>query len=184
MSAALQSLNQGLVTQSTSATNQTLQAGFTGTADTSICRFNAAGITAGSVTETTTAADGTIVLLTTPGLYHVSFSFTFVGAVAVAGGISFGAATAAAIVADPVVNVANVIASADMVSLAGVTQQMALSAIFFVTQAAATLALAGSTAAGTARVMFHATNSAGAVPVGIPVASAQYRILKLAETNQ
>jgi hypothetical protein len=175
------SLNQALVNQATSARNQTLQAGFTGTADTSICRFNAAGTVTGAITETTTPADGTRVLITSPGIYHVAFSFTFVGAVAVAGGISFGAATVANITADPVVNVANVIASADMVSLATLTQQMSLSAIFVVTGAA--VALGAGTGAGTAGVMFHATDSAGAVPVGIPVASAQYRIIKLADTN-
>jgi hypothetical protein len=179
----MQSLNQALVTNPTSASNNTLQAGFTGTTDTSICRFNAAGTVVGDMTETTTAADGTIILITSPGVYHVSFSCTVLGAVAIAAGISFGASTAVAITADPVVDVANVIESQDVVSIAVLQFQVSLSAIVTVTGAAATLAIAGSTAVDTARIMFHLTNSAGAAPVGVPAASGQYRIQKLYESN-
>jgi hypothetical protein len=181
MGQQLQSINDGIVSLGTSASNLTLNAAFTGSVDTSICRFNAAATTAGDISETTTVADGTIVLISAPGLYHVAFSFTGTGAVNIAGGISFGAATAVAIVADPVVNVANVVASADIVSIAANIQEVTLSGVFEVTAAA--VALGAGTGAGAARVMFHATNSAGAVPVGIAVASAQYRIIKIGEFN-
>ena len=177
------SINQALLGRTTSAFNQTLQAGFTGTNDTSICRFNAAATVTGAISETTTANEGSQILITEPGLYHVSFSCVVLGAVAVAAGISFGASTAANITADPVVAVANVIESQDVVSIAVLQFQVSLSAIVTVREAAAVLARAASTAAGTARIMFHLTNSAGAVPVGVPVASAQYRINKIFESN-
>jgi hypothetical protein len=176
-----QSINQAMVTRRTSAFNQTLNAAFTGAVDTAICRFNAAGTLVGAITETTTGDEGTRVLITSPGIYHVEFSCTVLGAVPIAAGISLGAATVAAITADPVVGVANVIESQDVVSIAVLQFQVSLSAIVTVTGAA--VSLGAGTGAGTAGIMFHLTDSGGAAPVGVPAASAQYRIEKLFESN-
>jgi hypothetical protein len=87
----------------------------------------------------------------------------------------------AAITADPVVGVANVIESQDVVSIAVLQFQVSLSAIVTVTGAA--VSLGAGTGAGTAGIMFHLTDSGGAAPVGVPAASAQYRIEKLFESN-
>ena len=180
-----QAINQALVNaRATTATNQTINATPTGSSDTSILRFNAAAAIGGDIVETTTAAGGTQVFLRAPGIYYIGFSLTASGAAQpIAAGISFAASTAVAIVADPVVNVANVIASADVVGLAAIILQINLGVIVTVTEAAAVLARAASTAAVTARVMFHATDSGAAAPVGIAAASVQYRIIKLSESD-
>lgn len=183
MGQQLQSINEAVLGASDALVTNTLNATPTGSADTSILRFNTDPGNTNAFTVATTAADGTIILIQEPGIYHASLDLVFDGAVLVAAGISFGAATAVAITADPVVNVANVIASADVDGNANGDQPVHLSVVFQVTEAAAVLARAASTAAVTARVMFHATNSAGAAPGGITAAGVQYRIEKLSQAS-
>ena len=178
------SINQAILGGTDTAVTNTLNATPTGSSDTSIFRFNADPADTDAFTITTTAAGGTIILITQPGIYHVTLDFVFDGAVLIAAGISFGASTAVAIVADPVVNVANVIVSADVDGNANGDQPVHLEAIFEVTEAAAVLARAASTAVATARVMFHGTNSGGAAPAGITAAGAQYSIEKIAQSNR
>jgi hypothetical protein len=179
MSAAVQSLNQAMLGAESLLETNTLNAVPTGAADTSILRFNVDPADTSTYTVTTTAADGTVILILEPGMYLATLDFVFADAVSIAAGISFGAATAAAIVADPVVAVAGVIASADVDGDLNGDQPIHLEVAFEARAGAVTLALAGSTGAGTARVMFHATNSAGAAPAGITAASAQYRVQRL-----
>jgi hypothetical protein len=176
----MSSLNQAMLGVESLLQTNTLNAVPTGSGDTSILRFNVDPADTNTYTVTTTAVDGTVILILEPGIYLATLDFVFADAGAVAAGISFGAATAAAITADPVVNVAGVIVSADVDGDLNGDQPVHLEAVFEARGAAVTLARAGSTAVGAARVMFHASNSAGAAPTLITAASAQYRVQKLA----
>ena len=154
-----------------SASNDTVDAGMTGSTDTAVLEFAAAATPVGpSITEATTATAGTVVTIGHTGLYGVQLTLGFTGAVAVAAGIGINMA-AAPIVADPVVGTDGVIKAADMLMVADSTQVVDLATNFQVTAA---LAAAGFT------LRFLATDSNGAAPAGIVVASVAYRLMKIA----
>ena len=169
--------NQALLTGRVNIiANNTLNAGLTGTTDTAVLRFAAASgvvpLSEVSFRELLTAAEGLIVEILRPGLIEVSLDVAFTGAVLGAAGIGFNMA-AAPIVADPVVGVDGVLKAADIDSNANMTLAISLSTFFIVTSAQVD---AGAT------IRFLATNSAAGAPAGIPVASASYRMAKIART--
>jgi len=152
--------------------NSVLNATPTGSTDTAVLRMNvAAAVPIGgrSINEVNSAANGTVLTISSSGVFQVDLELAFTGAVAVQAGIGFNMA-AAPIVADPVFGTDGVIKAADMLMVATSTQAISFSTYIVVTAAQA--------AAG-ATLRFLATNSAGAAPVGIVAASVAYRVRKM-----
>jgi hypothetical protein len=163
-------LNQAILTSQAEASNSVINATPTGSTDDVILRMNAAATIVGvGIAEVTTAAAGTIVTISTPGIFSVSLTLGFTGAVAVAAGIGINMATAP-ITADPVVGTDGVIKAADMLMVASSTQVVDLATTF---QCTAAQAATGMT------LRFVASNSANAAPVGVVAASVAYRLQKL-----
>lgn len=169
------SINGAYVSDEVSATNDTANASFTGTTDTAVMRMNTSGAATGAMQVATTAASGTVITLNSAGLYMFSISMFYLGAVSVAAGISYGASNAAPITADPLVGVANVIWAVDLVGIAASSNPISHSVPVRVVQA--------EIAAGTSTLRIHATNSAGAAPVGIVAVGVQYRLEKIADLS-
>jgi len=170
------SITNAYVPDEVNANNNTVDAAMTGSGNTSVLEFAGdATVSANYIAETTTADLGTLVQVTSAGMYLVSFSFVFTGAVNVAGGISFNSALTA-LTADPVVGVAGVIFAQDATSAVDLNTQIGGEVCVRVTQA-------DIASANGASFRFLATNSGGAAPVGIVVSSVQYRIEKIASLS-
>ncbi len=165
--------NQAILTSQATLINDTVDAGMTGSTDDVILEF-AGAATAGGVglAEVTTAANGSIITVSSPGIYSIDFDLAFSGAVAVAAGIGINMATAP-ITADPVVGTDGVIKAADMLMVASSIQAYS---------SATTILVSAVQAAAGLTIRFIASNSANAAPVGVVVASVAYRIMKIANT--
>ncbi len=168
------SINQPIATPA-EIQNRVAQAGFTGTTDTAIVRMNAAAAVnvGGAFNEVTTAADGTIITVVSPGLYLAVFTWAVTGAVSIGVGIGIDLAQAGAIVADPAYATAGVIQADDPIT--------SVAALVLIATSEGTFTVSAAQAAAGRTVMFMATNSAGAAPVGMVAASMSYRITKIAE---
>ncbi len=163
--------NQAILTSTATLVNDTINATPTGGTDDTVLRFDAAAVAAGvGLAEVTTAAAGSIITASSPGIYMVDFDLAFTGAVAVAAGIGINMA-AAPITTDPVVGTDGVIKAGDMLMVAVSTQ---------VYSVATTIQVTAAQAAAGLTIRYLASNSANAAPVGVVAASVAYRIMKIA----
>lgn len=156
--------------------NFLIDAAITGSTDTAVLRMaGPASInTGGAFTEVTTAANGTVVIVGLPGLYHVSFYWGQGGPRPLSLGIGVDMVTGAPIVSDAVWTTAGMIAVMAPDGVGGVSMVGELSATFSVTQAQAAI---GRT------VRMIGTNPVDGIPLGLgnqPQNNA-YRITKIAE---
>ncbi len=165
------SINPGLVSNS-SIRNDTLNASFTGTTDDAVLRWAAAGTQVGTAfTETTVAADGTVITCLETGLYHCVLICDIVGALNLGIGIGHGL-TGVALTANPLwANAGMVAAFTPITGVAALVGNNCISGVCPIDNA--------SIAAGTNTIRFICTNSANAVPAAVTLASVAYRIQKI-----
>lgn len=156
--------------------NVTLNATPAGSTDDCVLRWNAAAFenTGGIFSETTTAANGTIVEVNQAGIYHVNFMGNCTATNTVVLGIGFNS-SAAMLNGDPLIAAGTgILASGAQTAPVATALSVGLSAAFVVTAAQAA-------ATNGALVRFHGSNGSSATPgAGIAVAQVAYRITRIA----
>lgn len=174
MTQAAQNLNYDASKPSSIVNTGGLNASFTGTTNDAVLRFNAAGTVVGAgIVETTTAADGTSVAITRPGIYVVDFTGVALGGTTVHAGVSINVA-AAGLTTDPSYAIAGFISvQQPIVAAADVGQPINFTGIFIEN-------IKGQTSV----VRFHATNGSDAAPVFTGLAAFfAYRITRLQDSR-
>lgn len=170
-----QSINLGL-TDNISYVNSTLNAAFTGGTATNCLRWNAAGTIVGSafITETTTAADGTTVAITDPGVYEMELVGSSVDAVTNIWGLSVGATL---VVAGTVtINTNGVFQASQQITILNETRSFALKGYVLLRTAAAKATVALQS---TNQFRGVASASGGGAPTGVVAANCSIRINKM-----
>ena len=173
-----QGINQlGLAGREVSLRLDTVNATPTGSTDDAVLRFDNATVLAGTglIAATTTAAAGTTVEVSEPGVYELSLYANVTGAASIAAGIGVDLAAGAPRQSDPAYATAGIVAVAPPV-----TGVAALTAAITLTKTVVISATQAATA-GQGVVYFLATDNADGAPAALVVATVSAFVTKIAE---
>lgn len=169
-----QSINLPLATRTQILNTAGLGATQSGTTDDAVLRWDAAATTLGlGLAQTTTAANGTIIAITRPGVYFCELGFNSDASATVISGMSLNG-NAASLAAAPSFANTGVFEVLTSTAPAATVIPVKLTGTIYVTRPLAF-------ASGGALLRFLGTTAAGATPAGIVTASAYYRVTKVAE---
>lgn len=168
-----QSINLPLSARSSIVNTAGLGATQSGTTDDAVLRWDAAATVVGlGLAQTTTAAAGTTIAITRPGLYVYELGFDCDSSATVISGVSLN--QTASLGAAPAFATSGVIDVLTSTAPAATVIPVKITGLVQVTRTQAF-------AAGGAILRFLGTTAAGATPAGIVTASAYYRVTKVAD---